>query len=354
MAHPATGRRGPARPPRLRRTVLIGSAVGLAAVGATITWAIVQRHRDRDEGIRLALDRKLDSAEPLLAAALDRDPDDADAWRALALGRMAAGKYAEAEAPLDRWRALRPAEIEPHLARIDWATWLNRLPEAIESAGAVLDLQPGIADLRERRAAWLLVVGRTEEAAAECRRCREARPDDPGLVRLEAEISYRLGDTARAAARVDDLLRRNPQDPAALTLRGALDLDADRPDRAVGPLREAAARAGPGAGRAKYFLALALARTGQEAEAKKLQAEGQAQQAVELWEKYGRPDTVGYKVTIAESLLATGRAEEAVRLLERAVAQSPDCAAAHRLLADYYASRGQAGKAADHRRKAGD
>jgi predicted Zn-dependent protease len=353
MAQPATGRGGSARPVLQRRPALLWAAVGLAAAGAVVAL-VLQRHRDRVEGIRLALDGKLDAAEPLLAAALDRDPADADAWRALALGRMAAGKFAEAEGPIDQWRALWPSDSEPHLARIDWAMRMNRLPEAIESAGAALELQPGTADLRERRAGWLFLVGRSEEAAAECRRCREARPDDPDLIRLEAEICYRLGDNGRAGALVDDLLRRDPQDPTALTLRGALDLDADRPDRAVGPLREAVARLGPAAGRARYYLGLALARTGQEAEARKHQAVGQVQQAVELWEKYGRPDTASYKVTIAESLLAAGRADEAVRLLERAVAQDPGCVAAHRLLADYYASRGQVDKAAGHRRKAGD
>ncbi|HVK16693.1 MAG TPA: tetratricopeptide repeat protein, partial [Fimbriiglobus sp.] len=336
MAHPAKAPGGLVRPVRLRRPILIWVAIGLAAAGAVVGLRALEQRRSRDEGIRLALSGELAAAEPLLATALEQDPDDADAWRALALGRLTAGKLDDADGPADRWRALRPRDPEPHLTRIDLAVKRRRLDDAIDSAATVLELQPSAGELRERRAGWLFLVGRTEEAATECRRCRETRPDDPALTRLEAEICVRLGDNARAEVLVGELLRRHPRDATALTLRGALELEADRPDRAVPPLREAIAHIGPTAARARHFLGLALARTGNESEARKLQAEGQVQQAVELWEKYGRPDTVGYKVTIAEALLATGRTEEAVRLLELAVAQTPDCAAAHRLLADHY------------------
>lgn len=354
MTHPTKAPGGPARPVWLRRSALLWVALGLAAVGAVVGLRVVERRRDRDEGVRLALSGELVAAEPRLAAALDRDPDDADAWRALALGRLAAGRHDEAEGPIDRWQTLRPGDPEPYLTRIDLALKRGRMLDAIEPAGVVLELQPTAAELRERRAVWLFLVGRSEEAAAECRRCRAASPDDPGLIRLEAEICLRMGDGVRVEELVGELLLRDPKDATALILRGVLELDHDRPDRAVPPLREAVARGGGSVARARYYLGLALARTGHESEARKLQAEGQVQQAVELWEKYGRPDSVGYKVTIAEGLLATGRTDEAVRLLERAVAQDPDCAVAHRLLAEHYAARGPADKAAHHRRKAHD
>ena len=115
-----------------------------------------------------------------------------------------------------------------------------------------------------------------------------------------------------------------------------------------------AARGGAGQSRARHYLSLALARTGRDAEARRVLAAEQQFQAVGLWEKYGRPDTVGYKVTIAEALFAAGKADEAVRLLDQALAQDPKCRAAHKLLADHYEARGEAGKAAEHRRKAAD
>ena len=54
----------------------------------------------------------------------------------------------------------------------------------------------------------------------------------------------------------------------------------------------------------------------------------------------------------AESLLAVGRSDEAVRLLDKALEQDPDCLAAHRLLGDFYEKQGQTAKAAKHKRRA--
>jgi predicted Zn-dependent protease len=353
MARPAAGRPGPAGPApgRRRRTYLLWGGLLLAAAGAFAAFTVAQRRADRDDGIRLALDGRLPAAEPLLAAALARDPTDADAWRALALGRIAAGDLDGSEEPLDRWQALRPSEPEPHLARVDWAVRRGRIPDAIEAARAALALKPDAEKLREQLAYWLFLTGKTEEADAECRRCRAAR-DSPTLAHLEAEIAHRLGDMARAGRIADELLARDPAAADALTLRGAVYLDAGDPEKAIPLLRTAAGARGGAASRARHYLSLALARTGREDEARKVLAAEQQFQTASLWEKYGRPDNVGAMVAIAEALIATGKADEAVKLLDRALAHDPHCRAAHKLLADVYDARGQSAKAADHRRQA--
>jgi predicted Zn-dependent protease len=337
---------------RRRRALAVGLLVLAAAVVVAVIW--LQRRSDRAEGIQLALDGKMDTAEPLLAAALTRDAKDVEVLRAQALGRLSAGKVAEAEEPLERWRALRLDDPEPHRARIAWALRLDRLPEAVDAARTILALQPDDHDLREQLAYWLVTIGRTDEADIECRRCRRRRPDDPSLAFLQAEIWHRLGENTQAEELVDRLLQVQPAAPVQV-LRGALHLDAGQPEKAVPLLRKALAQRPEGQQqRARHYLSLALAQTGQEAEARKVLAEGQRQQAVALWEKYGRSESVAYKVSIAEALLATGQTGEAVQLLERAVAQAPGCVAAHRLLAAHYEAQGQPAKAAEHRRLAGE
>jgi predicted Zn-dependent protease len=315
--------------------------------------SLTNRGIDRAEAIRLALAGDAATAEPMLAAVLARDPDDAEAVRALALVRIEAGRLADATEPLERWRALRPDDPEPHLARVDQAARLGRPAEAIDPARAVLALRPNSDRLREQLTYWLYITGRTEEADAECGRCRAVNPT-PDLKLLHAEIAYRLGDTARAGRFVDEALANGARTALSLSLRGAVSLDGGDPGAAIPPLREAIKLGGEGQSRARHYLSLALARTGDEAGARQLLAEEQREQAVGLWEKYGRSDGVAYKVAIAEALLATGRPAEATRLLDHALLQDPKCRAAHKVLADCYDATGRPAEAAEQRRLAAD
>jgi predicted Zn-dependent protease len=326
----------------------------LVAAGAVAAAVRQYRLSERADGIRLALGGKLDAAEPLLAAALARDPDDVDALRALALGRMGAGRVKQAEEPLDRWRALRPDDAEAHLQRVAQARATKRLPEAVAAAQEALRLRPRNPELRRQLAMWLLALGRLAEADAECARCRDEAPMDPGPAHLEAEIAFQRGDHYRARRVLDALLKDHPRLDGARVLRAALDVEAGRFEAAIQPLRAAADARGPSQQRARHYLVLALAATGQDAEARAVLARLKEQQAIEQFEKYGRSDAVGYKVGLAEAFLETGREDDAVRLLEAAVAQEPDCSTAHRFLAAHFEARGETERAAEHRRKAAD
>src|SRR5262245_10332744 len=280
--------------------------------------------------------------------------EDAESVRAQAVDYRNAGMLVEAEPLVERWRTLRPDDIEAHLMLIDVGVRLKRLPQAIEGARAALRLKPEAHDLRRQLAEWLYAVGRTEEADAECRRCREARPRDPGLIFLQANICFRLGDFQRAEPLLDDLLRGDPDSGPALMLRGGLYVETGQPEKAIPMLREALKKGGDGQLRARHYLSQALVRVGQSDEAKEVLAELQRQQTVEIWEKYGRLDTVAYRLSMAEALLGTRQTGEALRLLDQVIKESPKCAAAHRLLAQHFEAQGELAKATEHRRKAGD
>ena len=117
-------------------------------------------------------------------------------------------------------------------------------------------------------------------------------------------------------------------------------------------MKDAIERGGEAQSRARHFLGLALSQVGDEAGARKILAEEQRHQAIGAWEKYGRSDGVGYLVVLAEGQLATGKLDDAHRLLEQALAKDPNCKAAHKLMADYIDARGQPSAAAVHRQKA--
>jgi predicted Zn-dependent protease len=279
-------------------------------------------------------------------------PDAPDARRVNDL--LAAGRLDEAAAAADRLRAARPDDLDAHLLYVEVSLRRDHLPGAIDGAREALRLRPDAGGLREQLAVWLFLVGRTAEADEECRRCRADRPADPRLAVLHADTCRRLGDNARAEQILDALPAGGPPNPAVQFLRGALYLDADRPEQAEPLLREAAGRPGEHQQRARYYLSLALARTGREDEARRVAADLRHQQTVEIWAKYGRPDSPAYRVSLAEALIRAGRGAEAVPLLDGVLAKAPDDPAAHRLLAEYHAARGDPARAADHRRRAGD
>src|SRR5207248_262211 len=189
-----------------------------------------------------------------------------------------------AQEAAERWRALRPDDLEAHLTLIDVSVRLKRLPQAIDGARAVLRLKPEAGELRQQLAEWLYAVGRTEEADAECTLCRSARPHDPNLVLLQANICCRLGEGKRAEPLLDELLRRQPECGPALMLRGGLYLDANEPGKAIPLLREALNMGGDGQVRARHYLSQALVRVGRTDEAKEVLAEMQHRQTVEIWE----------------------------------------------------------------------
>src|SRR5262245_52911073 len=280
--------------------------------------------------------------------------EDPESLRAQALDYHNSGMLVEAEPIIERWRALRPDDIQAHLMLIDVGVRLKRLPQAIDGARAVLRLRPEAHDLRRQLAEWLFAVGRTEDADAECGRCRQERPRDPGLIILQANICCRLGETKRAEPLLDELLRVDPDCGPALMLRGGFYVEAGEPEKAIPLLRAALTKGGDWQMRARHYLGQALVRVGQSDEAKQVLAEMQRQQTVEIWEKYGRLDTVAYRLSMAEALLATRQTAEAIRLLNQVIQESPKCAAAHRLLAQLFEAQGELAKATEHRRKAGD
>src|SRR5437667_311795 len=80
----------------------------------------------------------------------------------LAQGEISAGKLTEAEPYLTRWCAAQPKAVEPLLRRMDLWRRLKRLPQAIDDARQVLELQPENDTLRGQLVSWLLLTGRFE------------------------------------------------------------------------------------------------------------------------------------------------------------------------------------------------
>jgi predicted Zn-dependent protease len=342
-----------------RRAVAAVALLAAAGLGVFFGWRWLGDRAERREAMRAVEQGRFSEAEPLLVRLAQRHPDDVAVVKELALGYLRANRLPEAEPYFQAWCAAQPGEAEPLRQRITlWLQW-SRLQEAADDAGAVLKLEPNNHPLRQQRARWLLMMGRFEEAERECRRLLEVSPDNPWTLLIQATLRQRQGRLAEATAVADRLVRDHPDGfPEASLLRAQLYLAADQPGEAVPWLRRAAIAPGPHRREALYELGLALARTGQDEEARRVIAEARALQEVESLRDVEASSggasraNVHVQVRAAGELLNAGQAEAALRILAKLLQQDPDCPDAHRLLAAYYDKQGQPERAADHRRRA--
>ncbi len=180
------------------------------------------------------------------------------------------------------------------------------------------------------------------------------------MLLVQAKIYQRTDRAREAAAVVDQLVRaydiRNF--PEAYMLRGTLYLDANQPAEAIPWLRRVAAIPGPDRRNALYELAKALNLVGQSQEAEKVMKEARLLQEHDfLREMTGETGSTRVSTSaqarLAEDMLNAGRSEDGLRLLEQLLEKDPNCASAHRVLADYYEKQGQSERAAEHRRRQG-
>jgi predicted Zn-dependent protease len=254
------------------------------------------------------------------------------------------------------------------------------LKEALADGQRALELDP-LDDPVAQEVVWLLLqVGRLDEADHLCRHCLRRKPGDPWLTYLLAKIGHARGAAGEARALLEDLLKRYPEFTRGLLLRGVLYNETGEPDKAIPLLRRVTSndrdllrqaarykeagepdKATPLLGQvssryhgreARYQLSLALARTGQVEEARRVLAEVQKENLDRLLISVNDPDTRGVKLQKAEALLAAGKEEEGLRLVAALLEQDPGFAPAHAVLASYYERQGQPGRAAEHRRRA--
>jgi tetratricopeptide (TPR) repeat protein len=226
------------------------------------------------------------------------------------------------------------------------------MEEALNNGRRALEFDPE-DDPVAQEVVWLLVrVRQFEEADPLCRRCLQRRPGDPWLTYLLAVIGHGRGDFAEAQSLLDSLLQREPLFTRALLLRAVLYNEAGEPAKAVPLLRQVLSLDPSLQKEARYQLSLALARSGQEEEARQVMAEIQKDNLDRLLSSPHNPDAPGLKLQRAEAGLAAGREEEALRLLTELLEQDPGFAPAHALLAAYYERKGQPERAAEHRRQA--
>ncbi|MBM4106911.1 MAG: tetratricopeptide repeat protein [Phycisphaerae bacterium] len=276
---------------------------------------------------------RLDAAAAGYARCLERDPRDSVAMGLLGAVRVAQGSPVEGE------RLLRAAtELDP----ADEVAWLNlgiallalgRPEEALRSIETARAIRPNSAESSVPLAEALLAVGRAEESLRACNEVAADQPEWRASRFSAARALSSLGRRAEAAQVLRGLLARGSDREAAIALRGLLAEDPTPPARLESLRLDAALR--PDDPAASAALAVALGEA------------GLLEECAERWSLIAaaRPEEKEPHFQLGRVLAVTGRREQAVEAIRRAIAISPRDADAWLILSMIHRYRGDDGLA---------
>src|SRR5205807_219588 len=140
--------------------------------------------------------------------------------------------------------------------------------DALADYRRALELSPQRDDERLHVAEILITIRQPEEAVRHLALLSERRPEDVKVLVNLARCHRLQGQSDEARRILDQVLARTPQDAVALTERGRLELDNNRPSAAEPWLRKAVTLV-PYEKEVVYALYECLRQTGRDAEAEK-------------------------------------------------------------------------------------
>jgi predicted Zn-dependent protease len=341
--------------PRWRWDRLAIAVVLLVGTGIGVYFFMSGGDTKRAEALRACGQGKLAEAEPVLIDILSRRPDDVEVRDALARAYTFADRPADAIPHLTWLIDAQPEQPEYRKLRMEQYSKLKMREEEYADARWLLDKGQGDDKLRRSVMGLAFAVGRFAEAEELCESALRDEPKDRGLRSIMANIRRARGDNDGAAKIFDELIREDPKNYGALLARGILYDEMGRSVLAIPLLRRVFNEDPMRKRTAGYQLSLALRKMYQDEEAKRVLAEVQRLQDVEVFTDAikSQPDNLELQVRFAESLLRDGHTSDGLALLQSVLRKSPNFGPAHLALAEHYEKTGQANLAARHRQLAG-
>jgi tetratricopeptide (TPR) repeat protein len=292
----------------------------------------LQAWQDRKEGLRLAELGQFEEAEPLLKNAVAANANDLEAIKALVVGYQSRSRAADGEEYLTRWCSLEPRDAEPFKRRMGLFQRMGKLPEALADADHILQLEPDNEEIQRQLILVLIQEGRYADVERRCRQELERRPEHPGYRYYEALASYKLGNLDEAQSILDELIAEQPELADPLILRAQIYRARKEDPKAIPLLRKALA-SNPSRNEARYELAQALLRTGEEEEGNRVMTEFLRRKEIErlLYDVELQPGNLKLQARAAQALLNNGQTEEALRLARKILAADPNYPDARKL-----------------------
>ncbi len=230
-----------------------------------------------------------------------------------------------------------PDDDQAKLAYVDFLSTQRSPAQGEKALAAFIDKNPRDYDLRLGLGDVQRRGGKLDAAATTFRAIVEDGGDLPqtALARTRlAAIAAERGKLDEAGALIAEVLAKSPRDTEALLLRGTLALQRKDAAAAIADLRSVLGDQ-PGSVPILRTLARAYLLNGESA-----LAEEQLRVAIGLWQRDPGP-----RVELAQVLMQTNRAPQAVAALEEAVLKFPDDASGRELLVRAYLATNEAAAA---------
>jgi tetratricopeptide (TPR) repeat protein len=296
----------------------------------------------------LALERldRLPEAIPLLQRAAAAHPDDAEMLTNLGMALCQAQRTKEAVPLLQRAVALEPENVTAHQDLAVADIQLSQLDDAIVQLRAALKLSPDAAQLHYNLGFALKMQDDAAGAIPEletAEKLNPSAPEPPYLLGVLYMQAGRYGDAERELSGSLQLRANNGDGWATL---GSVYNKLDKLPEAVSALKEAI-RQSPAQADPHLTLAAVLARQNQPAEATE-----ERRKAADLMRVHMNFQRAEVATNSANSLLTSGKVDEAIAEFREALSFDAEYAEAHEGLAKALERQGKTIEAAAEREKA--
>jgi tetratricopeptide (TPR) repeat protein len=277
--------------------------------------------------------RRGDLSEPegfLRECVAENDPDTAEILDCLSEALILDYRFFEAQRCLDELLRRRPDDFDMLVRRARTAQNQALFTESVDSLQRAIDLRPDAEDVRLSLAQGLEGIGRYPEAVEQLNRLRGVHSLDPNVLFTLARCQSALGRKEQARELLDRVLVHNPRSWEALSERGALALELDRPREAEPDLLRAQALA-PREQQVLARLADCLRLLGKEDEARRYRDEADRLRADSLLlgrllEQYhnGASGNADLCHQLGSAFLRLGKDQEALRFFQKALKCDPN------------------------------
>lgn len=293
---------------------------------------------------------------PLLKCVEENHPESRAILETLARYHMHHLNYKPAYMFLTRWIEQFPSDAKPH----HWRGWvqerLNNHKRAMEDYLRALELDEDLTPVRLRVAEILIEDKQPLEALTHLERLQRQFPDRADIKARLGQCRFLQGENEQARQLLEAAVQKMPSDSPLLLHLGKLDLQEGRAVEAEGWLRRVL-EIDPTDSEAHYALVSALQLQGRTQEAQRaLEASEKAKALLERLNRLLKDEAEHSSITaevpseIGTLLLSAGKEPLALHWLYEALRRDPVHQATHQALAEYFESKGEAEKAAVHRR----
>ena len=300
--------------------------------------------------------------EEFLKKRADHSPTAAPlVWEAMTEGYLRIYRTLDAMAMVNYWLDREPGNVRAlELRGLTYITGKG-VQRGSDDLKRVLELDPARTLTRRRLVRALLDLGSYTDALVHIEWLSKSIPDDPELTaQLARCLNMIQGRRADAVRVVEEALARHPDHGLLLRTRGQLALADQQPAEGERYFRRAADVLRDDY-QAQWLLYQSLQQQGKvdEAKVQLARAEAVKDRSERLGELRSRklaeqPLDPALHLEMGTLLLRTGHPEAGEQWLLSALSLDPGYQAAHAALADFYAQKGDAARAADHRRQAGE